>query len=395
METQKKSIVFLILTFIFGLAIGLGGTFYFKKEAKKELTPTTVLTNSTIENQQEKITTQESQWAKPTSVQKGYPIVNSSTNELSIFLINSKELKNTGKKLFWGGGSQGYGNSDPLSSPDSLFTAYIDRDTQELRLLSNETLMDVTLSIPGEKVGYISGWSPDSKKIIYYIDQETLATRKTGMMPWEGKEQFNKKLSPGFIIFNIETGERISLYPVSQFLSFIDNDRILVKAGDDEFMGKRLIVFDISTFEADYSFVKEEFGFGADQFTFATDGKKWTYTLSRKPTEDANIIYADFPNKEGTEIDKGTWAEVQFPFVSPSGSKIAYWKREGYIHDGVPRTTVWIYNTNSKTKDKYVEGYMTKWIDENQLIYRVQNTSVSDSTFYLFDISTKESTKMN
>lgn len=395
METSRKPIQFILLAFVFGLLFGSASIFLLSKEAKKEIISTMESINNIVETRQEKKVEQEkSIWNKLISTKKGYPIVNPSTNELSIFLIDSNELKNIGKKLYWGGGSAGYGSSDPLSSPDSLYTAYIDKSTQELKILSNETLKEVVLSIPGEKVSYISGWSPDNKKIIYHIDQETLATRKTGMMPWEGKELFNKKLSPGFILFNIETGERTNLYPVNQFISFIDNDRILVKAGEDEFMGKRLIVFNISTFEADYSFVKEEYNFGTGQFTFSTDGKKWTYTLSRKPTEDANIIYADFPNKEGTEVDKGGWADVQFPFISPNGSKIAYWKREGYIRDGVPRTTVWIYDTGSKTKDKYAEGYVMKWIDENRLIYRIQNSSVSDSTYYLLNITTKESIKI-
>lgn len=394
MESSYKQTLLILLVFIFGLAAGFGGTFFFKKEVKNGSTITTA-TNSFTKTDSIKIPEEKTNWVKPASTKKGYPIYDSKTNELSIFLIDSKELKNTGKKTSWGSGASGFGSTDSIASPDLLYTAYIDKESQELKLLSNETFTDVVLSTPGEKVSYISGWSPDSKKIIYYIDQQTLATRKTGMMPWEGKEKFNKKLNPGFIIFNIETGERESLYPVAYFISFIDNNRILVKAGEDEFMGKRLIVFDFSTFEADYSFVKEEFGYGANQFTFSENGKKWTYTLSRKPTEDANIIYADFPNKEGVDIDSGGWADVQFPYISPSGSKIAYWKKEGYVSDGVLRFTVWIYDEKSKLKEKYAEGMIMGWIDENRLIYRVQNTSVTDSTFYLLDLTSKQSTKMN
>jgi hypothetical protein len=393
MDSSKKYILFVLLSFILGLIIGYGVSNFYKNRIKDNQIASKS-TNDLSKSDSIKIDEKNFQWTKPLSTKKGFPIFNSETNVLSIFLIDSKEMKETEKKPLWGGGAAGLGVSDSTPSPDLLYTVYIDKDTRGLKLLSNETFKETDISLPGEKVSYISGWSPDSKKIIYDVGNQTLATRKEGMMPWEGIEKFPEDVTPGYILFNIETGKRKSLYPVGYFESFIDESRILVKAGDDEFMGKKYIVFNIDTFEADYSYVKEEFGYGASQYTFSQDGSKWTYTLSRNPTEDANIILADFPNKEQIEVDKGGWADVQFPFISPTGTKIAYWKKEGYISDGVPRFTVWIYDTINKSKEKFVDGMVTRWIDDNTLIYRVQHKSVIDSTYYLLDLSTRKSLEM-
>lgn len=393
MESTKK-ILLIFLGFIFGLAVGLGGFFFFKKESKN-IPVIKKEKNNFIKTDLIKITDENIKWTKPVSTKKGFPIFNSQTESLSIFSINEKELKTTSIKPMWGSAAAVLGASDAISSPDLYYTAYIDKNTQNLMILSNETFKEISISLPGEKVNYISGWSPDSKKLIYFINHDTLAIRRQGPIPWENKEKFQDTLDSGFYLFNIETGKKKKLYPIDYFVTFIDNTRILVKAGDDQYLSKRLIVFNLDTFEADYGIVKEEFGFGVDQFTFSQDGSKWTYTLSRNPTEDANIIYTDFPNREGIEIDKGGWADVQFPFISPQGSKIAYWKKEGYINDGVPRFTVWIYDVNSKNKEKFAEGMVIRWIDENNLIYRVQNQSVSDLTYYLLDLASRQSTKMN
>ena len=67
-------------------------------------------------------------------------------------------MKETEKKPLWGGGAAGLGVSDSTPSPDLLYTVYIDKDTRGLKLLSNETFKETDISLPGEKVSYISGW---------------------------------------------------------------------------------------------------------------------------------------------------------------------------------------------------------------------------------------------
>lgn len=402
-----------IIGWLFFFILGAGGAFLIlnaklpsKQEQAPRPLPEKLSGESIVITPQQDATSEDSyKWQKPSSTKKGFPIVDSQTNALAVFLLDAKQLKDTGKKsVEYGSGWLGHGRSDPLPSPDLLYTAFIENGTRQLKLLSNETFEEAPI-LPGEKVDYIFGWSPDSKKIIYYISPDTLAIRRQGPhQSWEGKEQFDPKRESGFSLFNIDTGEAKKLYPIEEMVAFIDNSRILARAGKDEYMNKRLVVFNVVTFEADYGLVKDEFGFGASNFSFSHDGSKWTYTLSRNPTEDANIIYADFPNKEGIEVDKGSWAEVQHSFISPLATRIAYWKKEGDIEQGVPRTrtvqgvpkfAVWVYNTQDNAKEKYAEGMVVGWVDENRLIYRVQKDSASDNTFYLLDLTTKESTQMN
>lgn len=401
MNSQKTfSPVQIILVSIVCLFIGLGGGFlllkgslYGQKDSNNQTAPYQKCGVTSVAKSP--ICSSPVKWIRPESIKKGYPILNPETNMLDIFLVDLKDLKNTNKKAVGGGGASGYGATDPVASPDLFFTAYIDKDTQQLNLLSHETFKEAILT-PGEKVAYIFGWSPDSRKIIYSITSDTLATRREGPGgQWEGKEQFDSQRDPGFFVFDIVTGKKTKLSPIEYIESFIDGNRILVKARGEEYMSKRLIVFNLDTFEADYGLLKDEYGFGASQYSFPLNGLTWTYTYSKNPTNDANIIYADFPTKEGIEIDTGNWAEVQFPFISPQGTKVAYWKQEGYVTEGSPRYAVWIYNVETRTKERYGEGMMVRWVDENRLIYRIQNQSVSDSTFYLFDLKTRESIKMN
>lgn len=93
-------------------------------------------------------------WEEPVSNKRGYPIVDEKTNELLIYDLDDKKLKKTGVQ-----------GSDPFPSPDLSYTAYIDYKDTGLKLLSNASLKSINLD--DNNVALISGWYPDSSKLIY------------------------------------------------------------------------------------------------------------------------------------------------------------------------------------------------------------------------------------
>lgn len=355
-------------------------------------------TNSTIPSA---MSTQTStSWVKPISTQKGFPIrkigtQNEPLDDLYIYSFSTKKLEKAASKVGGGGGASDMGDFDPIPSPNLFYTTYIDNTDNNLWLLSHETLQGKQITSDGG-VSFISSWSPDSTKIIYVKSDDTITgqTQGQGGIP-TGTVTFKKGAEHGFFVFDITTGTTTKLYPVEYFESFIDNSRILVRTSDlNSTTNTRLIVFNIDTFTADYSFVTEEFGYGNEQFSIAPDGKKWTFTLSRNPTTDANIIYTNFPKKEGELIDTGAWADVQRPLISPDGTRLMYAKREGNIRDGVPNTVTWLYDAITKEKKRQIPGWPNRWIDNNSFIVREQHSSINDNSYYMVDIITGSSTKI-
>jgi Tol biopolymer transport system component len=300
-------------------------------------------------------------WTLPISKKKGYPLFNANDKKLSIFDIQDMTSKSTDIIITCCGGLINVGNMEPLPSPDMFYTVYIDNVKQDLWLISNDTLERAVIT-KGGGVTYITGWSPDSQKVVFYVDRETLASRKDGPAPWETVEKFNETQMYGFYMFDINSGKLTSLSPLQNIISFVDADTILAKTAEDS---ENLVTFDIKNFVADYGFVSEKFGFGTLQYSFSANGKKWVFTHSFNPTEDANIILADFPSKEGTIIDSKGWAEVQSPIISPDGTKVLYQRYDNYLEPGIPDIYVWLYDTAYKNNESNSEGIT---FEEDQLI---------------------------
>lgn len=328
-------------------------------------------------------------WKKPISTQKGYPIpVRTSEQTLQIYSFADKKVKDTQKTVLWGGGSAGFGENWPLVSPDMLYTVYIDQNTEELYLLSNETFESKKIS--PQSVDYITGWTPDSRKVIFHVKIDTVMSRKEGPgAEWEGQEQFRKNADAGFFVFNIDTGETIKLSPLLAIEGIINAHKVLVRGGFEQ-TANQLLVFNIDTFEADYAVSKEKFGFGAGQFDFTADGKYWTYALAPSDTTEGevNIVYAPFPDKQDVVVDTGGWADVQWPKFSPNGSKIAYLHREGMIPPGYPNNYIWIYDISTAQKKKYDKGNRLIWIDNERMIVEgYLDIEKNTKKYYILDIA--------
>lgn len=340
-------------------------------------------------------TSESATYAKPASTKKGYPFSyreNSTvqTPVLAIYSLSDNKMHYfTDITLGGSGANLGRGISEPVPSPDLLYSVYIDNKTNNVWLTSNETFEKVAVTDNG-KVSFISGWSPDSKRFIYYVSDHTITLETQGYGGYqEEKVTFDKNLQSGFFLFDIDSGQTTHLYPVDYMLGFIDNSRLLVQSTETD---DRLIVFDVDTFEADFGYVKEIFGFGAGQYDFTSDGKKWTFTLSNNPTTDANIMYADFPQKTGIKVETGNWADIQNPHFSPDGTFIAYDKKSGEIQPGFPRTLITIYNTVDKSIKSYAEGSVKQWVTNNEIIISRYNIEKKLQEYFLLTLSTNQVT---
>lgn len=400
MRPQSSSvnpIIIMLLVILISAISSLLTYILVKPQQTTPIVQTDKPTPSQSKSEQKLSKSEENIWVKPVSSKKGYPIVKTegeNTKKLYIYSLSSKTKRLIDIPVAYGGGAAGLGQSDPWVSPDLFYTAFINKETGNLFLLSNETLEKKQVTTNGG-IGFITGWSPDSKNILYSVGNDTISTRIQGPIQYPPlKLTFKKILDSGYFIFNIDSGKTTKLYPVEYIEGFIDNENLLVRMTEQSY-NDYLVVFNINSFEANYALVKEKFGFGANQFNFTRDGKKWVFTLSRNPTTDANIIYADFPQKEGMQIDSGKWAEVQFPLISPKGTKIAYVKEEGFVTPGTPRFIVWSYLTADKTKKRLTQGKPELWIDETILIISDVNYDKNEKEYYILDTESGKTEKMD
>lgn len=333
-------------------------------------------------------------WQKLTSNEEAIFVDKEDSNSqpfLSYYSLKKRQLvdaRNVKYGYGMGGSELGKGSSSPTTAPNLLYTAFIGSDGN-LWLISHQTQKTQQLTKNGF-VGFISGWSPDSTKILYGFSKDTIATRNNVPdAPRSSKLQFKPQASTGLHIVDITTGSNSPLAAIEYTEGFIDNNRLLVReSGESE----SLAIFDIGKMEADQSTVAGKYGFGSLQYSFSDDGKVWAYTGSNHPTDDAFVAFGSFPQRPSVIIDSGAWAEVQSPLVSANGQKIVYAKREGYIGTGIPNQTTWIYDIASRKKAKLGTGQPQQWINDTTLLAKKANSKGYNGSLILIDTTTKEET---
>ncbi len=373
--------------------ISVGGTFFVLKKTSNIEKPNETNQEKKIGNVFEKMTDDENKqdltWEPISSTKKAYPYVDRDTRILKLWDVEDAKTIDTDLKVLWGGGASGLGNTDPLSSPDALYTAYADDATKALWILSHETLEKRKISPKDSEISYITDWSPDSRYIVYYVKGETF--QYEGMGRYEGIVEFEEQEYRGFLAFDTKTGKTIELTPLTYAETFVDNTRLLAK---ESYQSERLVIFDIETFKADFGSLDESYSsLGALQFDFSGDGKNWAYTYSKNPTDDANIAYGAFPSKQEDMklIDSGDWAEVQWPKISPDGTKLMYQKKYGNKFDGLPLNKIHIVDLKTKENSVLAEGGHGSWIDNNNIIVsRTVREKSPTADLIIINLVTKE-----
>lgn len=398
-SSQSKQNVFKYLFIISLFIIFTLGTFYYLSIKKNNKTSSSNNAESTEKNltirPKENVNTIPL-WSKPVPVGKSIPIVKDDL--LFTYSLTNKKLEQTEYKTKWGGGALGFGESDPLPSPDGQFIAFINKlDNSSLYILPSGVKKAV--KITNYPIEYINSWSSDSSKILFYSEKDDLIFRKTGgemsadmyQSNWETKESFNKNFNQGFHSFNINNGADIYLYPLLTVNKFIDSNRIIIETDvADSTIGKRLVVFNVDDFTADYSTVNyqiKSFGF---QDSYSADGSNWATSTDDDTTENSGrIIFAKFPLEQGTLVDSGSWGMLNNPLLNSTGRYLAYNKKGEQIRPGfyLPKTIIW--DSFSKKIVKELDGYPQYWIDKNILFVKMlQNTE--NMSYYIFNIDTQE-----
>lgn len=317
--------------------------------------------------------TSQSKWTKPLSTDRGYPIFDKKSENLYVYNISKGILLDTKYKSLDNSGAAGYGETKAIASDDYLYIAFMPAKGEEIRILTPYD--NKTIEVPESKFAeYITGWIPGSHKLIYYIPVLNVSTVKTGMggmINYNDTETFYKNRTEGFIMFDLDTGKSEVLSPLTYIETIQNSDNIITRTAEPSPQNDRLVVFNILDYTANYSLVKDTFGFGTNQLSFSKDGKKWAFTDGINENKQVNIIFADFPFKQGTVVDTADWAWVQWPKVSPKGDKLAYQKRQGYSQpSGNPQDFTFIYDPNTKTSKMVHEGTPDVWIDNENLIIR-------------------------
>ncbi|HQM15621.1 MAG TPA: hypothetical protein PLM16_00205 [Candidatus Woesebacteria bacterium] len=168
---SKSSIIFIGIVSLLLLVLG-GFLFYQERlasqttvqERSANQTTATNLSGAKIDNCSEGLSTDQTFEAIPESKFLSYPIVKDDQLVL-IPIQNGGDPVVSDLKVKWGRGTSGYGSSEPLSSPDNKIVAVIDKETQNLLLLTADGENEIQIT-SNMSVEYISGWSPDSKKLI-------------------------------------------------------------------------------------------------------------------------------------------------------------------------------------------------------------------------------------
>jgi hypothetical protein len=390
MKKLTNIVIYLVLLFVFFVA----GVFLAPKLTKTAFQKVITTTSGSPTQ----CAVNSSEWELPASSENGYPIVDDKTEKLYIYQINAKKLQETKFLSQYQSGSMGTGTTDPYVSPDGKYTVFFQKDKKGIYLLSNETL-DI-LAIPNTQAAtYITGWMKDNARFIYYVGAETIRSKKEGMVPYENSESFDKNIGEGFFLFNIKTGENLRLGPLSNIEAIMDGSRVLTKYGSgSDFYDNRLIIFDVDTFIADYAKVKDEFMFGAGQFTLSADGAKWAFSYS-EDVKAVDIIFDNFPIKKGKVVESGSWAQIQRPYVSPDGKKIVYQKTIGQIEPGRPLEATILYDSSTEKNEQIHEGWPQGWIGNEyvvsrQLITPINRDRPNASEYYLINVTTKEAIKI-
>lgn len=394
--TTSKPNIFKYLFFLSTFVVVILGTFYYLSLTKNPSIPTTV-------NQKESSQPQETKnistttWQKPVPTAKIIPIVKD--QKLQIYSLTDKKLQPTDYKTSWGSGSLGFGEDNPLLSPDGRLIVFINtEDNNSLYLISDAN--QKALKITNYPVKYLNSWSSDSSKILFYTDIDNLTSRKNsenemgdGPYPaWEIAETFTKSFAPGFHSFNVNDGIDTYIPQLSSADQFIDSNRIITEIDQPENNQKRFVLFNVDTFVADYTTVNYPNKSFSLQKSFSADGNYWVINKDNGNTESGTkMIYAKFPSQEGDLIDSAPWAFIQRPTISPNNQYVAYQKRGAEIKAGLYSYKTIIWDISSKKVIKELDGSPKYWIDKNSLLISGNNPS----GYFSFNVATQEKININ
>jgi len=273
------------------------------------------------------------------------------------------------QKIYGGFEENQMGSMMPLLSPSGEKLAYIKNNN--LWIKDNLTGKDKRVNKEGFKGSkkfnavktLISGWSVDESKIVYSLEPEDNT-------PVDGGDKteinaINKPLVYGYYVCDLTTRSSKHLEFEGNFVGMDYKNDILYSPNVNKDS-----LFSIDETGNKHEIFKCSKG-TIGQISLSRDGKE-AIAMGVKDNKQGEIIKIDLVSGKGRPIGPiGSWAENQFPKISPAKDKISWLHQEGTgeIKEGHPtpfETWLMVDDNVVFKKSSYIGKY--EWIDDQRIV---------------------------
>ncbi len=295
------------------------------------------------------------------------------------------------------GGWMGYGEGPLLMAPDLRKAAVTTAGGLEI-ISSDGSVVKPQTGLP---VAYLSGWSPDSKKLVVYVSAPTAksiffeqgpsevdSTKTTSTV----RDQFTHN---GFYMIDLAERRVKPLHAMEDalFETWVDADTImfyLQEGNNDSFYA----FYNIKTGVLDpvglgYAF-KDYF---TPSFDFDRTGQKWLAFLAPDNFSETGVPskLAVGPVKQvpKTTVIEGKFASFQMGMLSPDGTRAIFETKDE------PNGVAYVHLWEGSAHKRLFEGRPIVWIDETKFLYGVytplESIDVALKQVKVYDIGSGQS----
>jgi hypothetical protein len=304
-------------------------------------------------------------------------------------------------KAIGGSGTAHQGSSSPLPSPSNKLFAYINKKDSNLWVIDADGRNNIQISTQAKEADdlyfgaslMISGWSNDERFLVYHVNIED----ESPMGPLKGIVKPN--ILEGFYAADIETGKVYFLPNLPNFVDIIPVSNKIVFNVEGE-KRKDLYTYEITSGEVEQLTKEDMLKSWSHQFSFASNGKHYAYVEARTEPSHSKLIYTTIDNSNKQVIAQGSFADVQWPHISPNGKLIAFTKRTGDDTcldggSGCPKESLNIYDLKTKKTKKLREVVrILHWFDDSRMVVN-GGSYEGPLTLELINIKTGKSIKIS
>lgn len=296
----------IVLVVIVVIAVG-GAGYYYSNSKKNNSTP--VATSQTV-----------TATTTPTAITQTPKIYYAQNNNLYSIDPTSKQTAEIDTKAASTGGTTGLGSNTPLTSFDQLKVVYakdgsiwLKQDGQTAKKLYQSTSSDPNCY----NSFYFSGWSSDSKNLVYDISFDS------GMGEATCSQSDADKDAEGFYWYSLDSQKSTKL-PITRA------DLLVPQSNKVAYFEKTNNAYQLKTYDfvAKTSETLSKNGWTGyePQLAFSNDASKIIYSYGETASSSySKIVIADINNTNQKIEKQGRWAEYQFPrFMKGSTSNYYY-----------------------------------------------------------------------
>lgn len=278
------------------------------------------------------------------------------------------EIPSTGR----GGGSLAYGGNEPTPSPDGKHVAYMHDGEPWIFDTRNKATWKIS---PDAKLSntFFTSWSWDGRRLLYYLQPPASAEPSR-------KEIVDRMIyadSRGFRVYDLakKKTEPVAVELPGRFVAWHADGSMLLILGD----GPRGTLSRWRPGEGSpKTLVAERANYG--QFFASRDGRS-VVALAHFDHKTSEVVRIDTASSRLIRLTPtGGFAEYNWPTLSPSGQKLAYFQRRGLLDGRVVRNLI----VNGRTVFRSLGWGSYSWINEKSIVVRddcaLSILDLSDST---------------